>query len=68
LIMGGSIYFVGNLLRTDSNLIIFSTQIILGVIIYFLLNRLIKAPELEEFLSIIGNFAKTLFSKLKGKR
>jgi len=68
LIMGGSIYFVGNLLRTDSNLIIFSTQIILGVIIYFLLNKLIKAPELEEFLSIIGNFAKTLFSKLKGKR
>lgn len=68
LIMGGSIYFVGNLLNTDSNLLIFSTQIVLGVVIYFLLNRLIKAPELEEFLSIIGNFTKTLLSKLKGKR
>ncbi|MGC9384816.1 MAG: lipopolysaccharide biosynthesis protein [Kosmotogaceae bacterium] len=68
LIMGGIIYFVGNLLNTDSNLIIFSTQIILGVIIYFLLNKLIKAPELEEFLSILGNFTKTLLSKLKGKR
>jgi len=68
LIMGGSIYFVGNLLNTDSNLLIFSTQIVLGVVIYFLLNRLIKAPELEEFLSIIRNFTKTLLSKLKGKR
>jgi len=68
LIMGGSIYFVGNLLNTDSNLLIFSTQIVLGVVIYFLLNRLIKAPELEEFLSIIGNFTRTLLSKLKGKR
>ncbi|MDW7753942.1 MAG: lipopolysaccharide biosynthesis protein [Brevefilum sp.] len=68
LIMGGSIYFVGNLLNTDSNLLIFSTQIVLGVIIYFLLNKLIKSPELEEFLSIIGNFTKTLLSKLKGKR
>ncbi len=68
LIMGGSIYFVGSLLNTDSNLIIFSTQIVLGVVIYFLLNKLIKAPELEEFLSIIGNFTKTLISKLKGKR
>jgi O-antigen/teichoic acid export membrane protein len=68
LIMGGSIYFVGNLLNTDSNLLIFSTQIVLGVVIYFLLNKLIKAPELDEFLSIIGNFTKTLISKLKGKR
>jgi len=68
LIMGGSIYFVGNLLNTDSNLLIFSTQIVLGVVIYFLLNRLIKAPELEEFLSIIGNFTRTLLLKLKGKR
>lgn len=68
LIMGGSIYFVGNSLNTDSNLLIFSTQIVLGVIIYFLLNKLIKSPELEEFLSIIGNFTKTLLSKLKGKR
>jgi hypothetical protein len=68
LIMGGSIYYVGNLLNTDSNLIIFSTQIVLGLVIYFLLNKLIKAPELEEFLSIIGNFTKTLLSKLKGKR
>jgi O-antigen/teichoic acid export membrane protein len=68
LIMGGSIYFVGNLLNTDSNLLIFSTQIVLGVVIYFLLNKLIKAPELDEFLSIIGNFTKTLLSKLKGKR
>jgi len=67
LIMGSSIYFVGNLLNTDSNLIIFSTQIVLGVIIYFLLNKLIKSPELEEFLSIIGNFTKTLITKLKGK-
>jgi O-antigen/teichoic acid export membrane protein len=68
LIMGGSIYFVGNSLNTDSNLLIFLTQIVLGVIIYFLLNKLIKSPELEEFLSIIGNFTKTLLSKLKGKR
>ena len=63
--MGVILYFIG-LLNIESHLVKFSLQIFTGILIYYLLNKIIKSPELDEFISIIKHFFNGLISKLKG--
>jgi len=66
LIMGSLIFLVGRLINIQSNFLTFSIQILIGAVIYFLINKLIKSQELEEFLIIIKNYIDNLFMKMKG--
>jgi O-antigen/teichoic acid export membrane protein len=64
-IMGLSIFFIGKI-NFPGNLVKFSTQIIIGIIVYFLINKLIKSPELGEFIQIIQGFIKSILLKIRG--
>jgi len=65
IIMGTVVYFAGTL-NIESNFLTFSFQILVGIIFFYLLNKLIKSPELEEILDIIRKIITHLISKLKG--
>jgi len=65
MILGGIVYIVGKI-NIESNFLIIIIQIIIGILIYYLINKLIKSPELTEVLTIIQNFMTTISSKLKG--
>jgi len=65
-IMGVVIFFVGNI-NIESNLLTFSIQIFVGIVVYYMLNKIIKSPELVEFMSIIRNFVDKGISKLRGQ-
>jgi O-antigen/teichoic acid export membrane protein len=62
----GIILFLLGKVNIESNLLKFSVQIIVGIFIYFLLSKLFKLPELDEFLAILKNFFLNLKSKIKG--
>lgn len=64
-IMGFVMYLIGNL-NIESNLLKFILQILAGFIIYFLINTIIKSPQLLEYKSIAGNFIKAILIKVKG--
>jgi len=66
-IMGIAVFLTGKI-DIQSNLFTFSIQILVGIIVYFVLNKIIKSPELAEFMSILGNFLDKGISKLRGKR
>jgi len=65
IIMGTVVYFAGTL-NIESNFLTFSFQILVGITFFYLLNKLIKSPELEEILDIIRKIITHLISKLKG--
>jgi O-antigen/teichoic acid export membrane protein len=65
LIMGIIVYFVGEI-DIESNLLTFSLQSVVGITIYYLMNRIIKSPELKEVEEIALNFVKSLIKKIKG--
>lgn len=65
LIMGIIVFFVGEI-NIESNLLTFSLQIGVGVMVYYLLNRLIKSAELTEFQLIVQNFIRSLINKVRG--
>ena len=63
-VMGVIIHLVGKI-SFPGNLVDFSTQIIVGVVVYYLINKLFKSPELVEFINIIQYFSKEMTSKVK---
>jgi teichuronic acid exporter len=63
-LMGVIVYLVGKI-SFPGNLVEFSTQIIVGVVVYYLINKLIKSPELVEFINIIQYFFTEMISKVK---
>jgi teichuronic acid exporter len=63
-IMAVMVYLVGKI-SFPGNLVEFSSQIIVGIVVYYLINKLIKSPELIEFISIIQYFVKETLSKVK---
>lgn len=65
ILMGIIVFLVGKI-NIVSNFLKFSTQICVAILIYYLINRLIKSPELIEFMSIFQNFIKRLSSIVKG--
>lgn len=65
LIMGAGIFFVGKM-DIQITLIRLIIQVLVGIFIYFLINKLIKSPNLEEVLSILRNLSSSLFQKIKG--
>ena len=64
IIMGGIVFFVGKI-GIESNFLKLIIQAGVGIIVYFILNKIIKSRELEELLSIIKNFLLSLYSKVK---
>lgn len=65
IVMGAIVFFAGKI-NTESNLIIFSVQICVGILSYYLLNKLIKSPELAEFITIIQGLLGNFLHKVKG--
>jgi len=65
IIMGIIVYFVGQI-NIESNLLTFSLQIVVGVGVYYLINRLFNSPELTEFQLIVQNFFASVISKIRG--
>lgn len=65
LIMGAIVYLVEKI-NFPGNLIEFTTQILVGIIVYYLINKLFKIPELDEFLEIAQNLSKSLIAKIEG--
>jgi teichuronic acid exporter len=63
-IMAVLVYLVGKI-NFPGNLVKFTSQIIVGIVVYYLINRLIKSPELIEFINIFQYFLKEMFSKVK---
>jgi len=63
--MGFGVFLVGKF-SFESNLLKLSIQIIVGILIYYIINKLVKSPELTEFASIIQHLFDNLTSKLKG--
>lgn len=66
MMMGIGTFFVGKI-TIESNLLKLSIQILTGVIIYYTINKVIKSPELTEFISITQNLFDNLLTKVKGK-
>jgi len=66
IIMGVVLVFIGRI-NFGSNLLEFSSQIFVGILTYFIINKLIRSPELEEFISILLNLWNNLYTTLKGK-
>jgi len=64
-IMGVSVYLTGKI-NFSGNLIKFSTQILVGILIYYLINKLFKSAELEEFIEIIQNILRSIGLKIRG--
>jgi len=64
LAMGLVMFYVGRL-NISNNFVMFTLQIISGVIIYFMLNSIIKSPELAEYKTIAAHSIKTLTLKVK---
>ncbi len=64
-IMGAVVFLTGNI-NIESNLIKLTLQIFVGILVYFVINKLIKSSELNEFLSIIQQLIDNLMSKVKG--
>lgn len=65
LVMGAGVFLVG-LLNISSNLLQFSLQIVAGITVYYLINKIRKSQELEEIMEIITTFLKVIMRKLKG--
>jgi len=65
LVMSAGIFLIGTL-NISSNLLKFSSQIIVGIVIYYLINKLRNSQELDEILEIIKNFITVMVAKLKG--
>ncbi len=65
IVMAISVYLIGNL-KIENNLLKLVAQIIPGIIIYYLINKLINSKELTEYVEIIGNFARNVIGKVKG--
>jgi len=65
IVMGISVYLIGTL-KIENYLLKLIAQIIPGIIIYYLINRLINSKELAEYFEIIQNFARNIFGKVKG--
>ena len=63
--MGFGVYLVG-IFGFESILLKLSIQIIVGILIYYIINKMIKSPELTEFVTIIQQLFDKLKSKLKG--
>ena len=63
--MGFGVYLVG-IFGFESILLKLSIQIIVGILIYYIINKMIKSPELTEIVSIIQQLFDNLTSKLKG--
>ena len=64
LVMGTIILLVGEF-NIESYFLKFSFEIVIGIVAYYLLNRLIGSPELTEFTSILQHFFKGLARKVK---
>jgi O-antigen/teichoic acid export membrane protein len=64
IIMGGIVFFAGKI-GIESNFLKLIIQAAVGIIVYFIMNKMIKSKELEELLSIITNFLLSLYSKVK---
>jgi len=65
MIMGMLVFLVGKI-NIQSNFLTIAIQSIVGLLIYYLINKLIKSPELDETISIIENFKTNFADKLKG--
>ena len=63
-IMGGATFFVGKI-EINSNFLKLIIQVVVGILVYYVLNKLVKSKELKELESIIKNFVHTIISKLK---
>lgn len=66
LIMGAGLFLMGKI-NFGNNLLEFSSQIIVGILIYYIINKLFRSQELEEFISILVNLWKNFYATLKGK-
>lgn len=64
-IMGAVVFLTGKI-NIESNLIKLTLQIFVGILVYFVINKLINSSELNEFLSIIQQLIDNLMSKVKG--
>jgi O-antigen/teichoic acid export membrane protein len=64
-IMGVVVYFVGKI-NFSGYFMAFFTRIIVGIFVYYLVNKLAKSPELNEFLEISTNFYKNIRTKIRG--
>ncbi len=64
--MGIILFIIGNL-NIESNLLKFTLQVIIGILIYYAINKFLKSPELIEFVSIVQHFFNVFSSKMKGK-
>lgn len=65
ILMGSAVYCIGEL-NINSNLLTVILQTVVGVGLYYFINKLRKSSELSEFQSIIKDFLKGLIAKLRG--
>lgn len=65
LFMGAVIFLVGKV-DIQSNFMKLVIQVLLGLFTYYLVNKIIKSPDLDEVISIIKNLISSVSSKLKG--
>lgn len=63
-IMGVVVYFVGKI-NLSGYFWAFLTRIIVGISVYYLVNKLVNSPELSEFVDISTSFYKNIQTKIK---
>lgn len=64
-IMGAAVYFVGKV-NVDSHFLLLIIQVSTAILVYYIINRIFKSPELTEFIAIVTNFSNRFFLIIKG--